>query len=83
MCTDEFTKILADSALNAKYKAEQVFTDDGCDEEFSDASDNRPNYWLLPNGDPGGSGFTLDFGCNIVISMFELRNTKNHKNSDR
>lgn len=62
----------------------QVFTDDGCDEDYLDAYPNNwPNYWLLPDGDQTGKGFVLDFGCLIEIEGFELRNTKNSNARDR
>lgn len=58
----------ADPALT---HIEFIFTDDGCDSEVS-----NPNYWLpFEGGASSGKGFTLDFGCDIDIAEFELRNT--------
>lgn len=82
-CTDEFSLVQSDPAYSDGYRLENVFTDDGCDGGHLEGAAIVANYWLLPDGDPGGAGFTLDFGCGIEISVFELRNAQNPGPFDR
>lgn len=84
MCMDEFQLVYVDPAASKQTPVWQIFTDDGCDEDYLNASpDNWPNYWLLPDGDTGAKGFILDYGCQIDIEGFELRNTKNSNARNR
>lgn len=41
---------------------------------FTDECEATTNMWLLPDGEVN-SGFTLDYGCDMLLTKFDIKNT--------
>lgn len=71
-------KIISEESHHGlSYTAVNVFSDDTC-HYYITWPDARANYWVGPT-ETATAQFTIDYGCIIEITRFELRNTNNYQ----